>query len=730
MSAHASKEAHERPRQGKSRADMQSSDSTTSTTLPPPTINHDFGKEKTQTRPDPISPKALSPSSPSSPQLPPQAPPQSQAALSAEEGGGGQDWIPPVKPLKVRVFDNIFIPLPGGLNLASRIWMPQRSGSDVTFPVILEFIPYRKRDYTAQRDEVMHAYFASRGYVSVRVDNRGTGESEGILEDEYTAQELEDAVAVIQFLARQPWSTGSPPELKAIVTVCSTDDRYADDIHHLGGYYKHGSICEDYGRIEVPVFSVGGWADSYTRPIFRMMENLQGPKKALIGPWGHLYPHQGLPTPSVNFLDDAIRWWDRWLKDDDNGISEEPPVQLYMQDAIEPSRFIHGRPGKWAALEAWPSQFVKVVSFTGNTATRKLSIAQKVSDTVASPPICLETNLKIGQCAARFMPFHGDPEFAPDQAADDELSLCFETEPLTEDLILLGSPEVEIRLSSSHKNAIIVARICDVDPDTGASTLIGWGPLNLTHRESHTNPTEVPINEPITVKVPIKHLSHRLHKSRVLRLALSTSYWPLVWPSPENPTLDIYQVDLKVLVYVGEDDEVAKSLKVSRRLFEHPRMASLKPFTELRPESTARLYIDDVKGRRVWYKDCGATRFDTDSWVFGESCTEAHTLRGNDPLSALVECEMIVECGRPSVTRPEKLAKIGLRGTPLVTESTTVFPSDDASNWKGLIRVEAMLRVSCTKSHFVVNSVLRVLENGLVIKDRIFEDVEIPRDLV
>ena len=144
--------------------------------------------------------------------------------------------------------------MPDGCGLAARIWRPVGSDS-APVPAILEFLPYRRRDGTAARDAVTHPYFAGHGYASVRVDMRGNGDSDGLMEDEYTEQELQDAVDTIGWIAAQPWCDGNvgmmgiswggfnglqvaalaPPALKAIITICSTTDRFACDIHWKGG---------------------------------------------------------------------------------------------------------------------------------------------------------------------------------------------------------------------------------------------------------------------------------------------------------------------------------------------------------------------------------------------------------------------------------------------------------------------------------------------------------------
>ena len=157
-------------------------------------------------------------------------------------------------PRTVRVIEHTLIPLKDGTMLAARIWLPDDAEQNPV-PAILEYLPYRKRDGTYERDALTHPYLAGHGYAGVRVDMRGCGESTGLLFEEYAKQEQDDGVEVIAWLAAQPWCSGvvgmmgiswggfnglqiaarRPPALKAIVTICSTDDRYADDVHYMGG---------------------------------------------------------------------------------------------------------------------------------------------------------------------------------------------------------------------------------------------------------------------------------------------------------------------------------------------------------------------------------------------------------------------------------------------------------------------------------------------------------------
>lgn len=153
------------------------------------------------------------------------------------------------------VIENEWIILKDRTRLAARIWMPDAASAQAPVPAVLEFLPYRKRNGTAPRDESTYPVFAAAGIAGVRVDIRGSGESDGVIDGEYTPRELSDAVEVIEWIASQTWSNGSvgmmgiswggfnclqvaalkPPALKAVISIASTVDRYNDDIHYKNG---------------------------------------------------------------------------------------------------------------------------------------------------------------------------------------------------------------------------------------------------------------------------------------------------------------------------------------------------------------------------------------------------------------------------------------------------------------------------------------------------------------
>ena len=518
-------------------------------------------------------------------------------------------------PYAVDEEPNVLIPMPDGVRLAARIWRPRTSRP---VPAIMEYIPYRKRFGTAQRDELMHPYMAGHGYAGVRVDLRGSGESEGVLEDEYLQQELDDGCEVLAWLARQPWCNGRigmigiswggfnalqiaamrPPELKAVVAVCASDDRYADEVHHMGGcllgdniswasvmfsyntlppdpklagdrwremwfdrlrgsglwlekwlrhqrrddFWRHASVREDYSAIQCPVYAASGWADGYSDALFRLMANLDVPRKGLIGPWSHKYPHQGVPGPAIGFLQEIRRWWDHWLQEQETGIMEEPMLRVWMQDSVPPVTHYRERPGRWVAEPAWPSEHITdrsfVLSRSGLVAAGTRADAYVA--TIRSP-------LTVGLFAGKWCSYAAGPDLAHDQREEDGGALVFESAPLEEPLEIMGETRVELEFSADRPVAMVAARLSDVAEDDKA-TRVTYGLLNLTHRNGSEHPRPLEPGRKYRVGVALNCVAHAFPPGHCLRLSLSTSYWPLAWPPPEPVCLSIYTENCRLIL--------------------------------------------------------------------------------------------------------------------------------------------------------------------------------------
>ena len=117
----------------------------------------------------------------------------------------------PVKakfPYQVKSIENIFIPMLDGRKLACRMWIPENADLKKV-PAVFEYMPYRKRDYTRARDEAIHHYIAGHGYASIRVDTKGSGDSDGLLRGEWEQEELDDGINIIEWLTKQDWCSGS-----------------------------------------------------------------------------------------------------------------------------------------------------------------------------------------------------------------------------------------------------------------------------------------------------------------------------------------------------------------------------------------------------------------------------------------------------------------------------------------------------------------------------------------
>ncbi|MGD8742637.1 MAG: CocE/NonD family hydrolase [Granulosicoccaceae bacterium] len=514
-------------------------------------------------------------------------------------------------PCEVTEIEHTLITMPDGTRLAARLWLPE-GAEEEPVPAIFEYIPYRKRDLTRKRDDITHRYLAGHGYACVRVDLRGSGESEGVMIDQYRQQEMDDGVAVIRWLTEQPWCNGQvgmmgiswggfnslqvaalqPAGLKAIITACSTDDLYLDNMHYMGGclltdnlsesttmfsintcppdpqlvgerwremwlerldgsglwldiwlrhqrrdeYWHHGSVCEDYAAIRCPVMAVGGWADGYTNAIFRLLEHLEVPRLGLVGPWGHKYPHLGKPGPAIGFLQESLRWWDYWLKGRETGIMEEPMLRAWTQESVAPTTYYQQRPGRWVSEQQWPSPNIEWQSYPLAPHRLCTDTAQRRQEGGTQT---LQSPLSVGLFAGKWCSYTAAPDLPHDQREEDGGALVYDSAPLEQPFEILGAPEVELELAVNRPLAMVAVRLSDVAPD-GKATRVTYGLLNLTHRNGNAITEPLEPGRKYRVRVAMNHIAQQFPAGHRLRLSLSTSYWPLAWPPPEAVHMTIH----------------------------------------------------------------------------------------------------------------------------------------------------------------------------------------------
>jgi putative CocE/NonD family hydrolase len=666
--------------------------------------------------------------------------------------------------MAVTMTEHLWVPLSDGTRLAARLWLPDGPPA----PAILEYIPYRKRDGTRGRDEPMHGYFAAQGFAAIRVDMRGSGESDGLLDDEYIKREQDDALEVIDWLSRQPWCDGNvgmmgkswggfnclqvaarrPPALRAIISVCSTADRFGGDIHYMGGallndnlwwgsimlayqarpadpalvgagwrdqwierlrhmpfwpalwlahqrrdaYWAHGSICEDWDAIQCPVLAVGGWADSYTSAVPQMLEHLTVPRLGLIGPWAHIYPQDGVPGPSIGFLQEATRWWDHWLRGQNTGIMAEPMLRAFVEDALTPvSTTKTMAPGRWRAEPVWPSPSIETGWFhpTGR-ALGSEPAAQGERQAIRSP---LWTGIASGEWMGTGVP--GD--MPGDQRIDDAHSLTFDSAVLTEAFECLGSPVAELVLSVDSPLAQIAVRLCDVAPD-GASQRVSYGVLNLAHAQGSAAPKPLVPGEPLRVVVPLKAFGHRFAPGHRIRFAVSTAYWPILWPAPcaATITLDLDASRFGLPVRQARADEPAVT-------FEPPAHGPFAPITQLSQSRLARhVTLDNLTGEATYVTvgegglfGEGVLRFDEIDMLVDHGLTRRLTVSADEPLST-----------RSVITQSYEMGREGWR-----------------------IRIETEAEMTGTAATFRLTGAVRAFENGALVVERAWDE-SFPRDCI
>lgn len=644
----------------------------------------------------------------------------------------------------IQEWPDLGIVLSDGCRLSARVWLPQNADHHPV-PVILEYLPYRKRDGTAARDALTHPWFARRGYASVRVDMRGNGDSEGVMDDEYSPRELSDAVEVINWLAAQEWCTGKvgmmgiswggfnslqvaalqPESLMAIIALCATTDRYHDDIHYKGGallnesfgwssqmwsyssrapdpalrddwkeiwlkrlenephlistwlrhqhrdaYWEHGSVCEDYSTLKAKVLAIGGWGDGYKNTAPALVQNVNG-AKGITGPWIHKYPHFAIPEPRIGFLQEALRWWDCWLKDEPNGADDDPAYRHYLMDGAAPQRSYLARAGRWLADDAigWPTQTLYLSGHALGQGREKFTRA------IASPQHC-------GLEGGEYFAFSAGPEMPGDQRHDDAYSLCFDTAPIVQTTDIVGAPTVKLRLCVDKSQAQIVVRLNHILPD-GSATRVSFGVLNLTQHLSHATPAPLTPDQEFDVTLCLDHCAYRIPQGHSLRLSISTSYWPLLWPQPDVA---------KVTVTAGAIDlQIRPTAVEAEWVFPEPDTDTPWQIEELRAPKQSQTTETDMNTGIITVhidRDDGKRRDSDHGLISGSRSYEWWIIHPDDPLSAHAKTHWTQEMEREDIR--------------LRTETTSEMWSDAAN--------------------FYVKGRVMAYENDKLIYDRKVED--------
>jgi hypothetical protein len=266
------------------------------------------------------------------------------------------------------------------------------------------------------------------------------------------------------------------------------------------------------------------------------------------------------------------------------------------------------------------------------------------------------------------VPFGRGRDQAPDQQEDDARSLTFETPPLDAPIEILGAPVVTLDLASDRPIANLAVRLCDVQP-TGESLRVSYSVLNLTHRDSHEQPALLATGERYRVRIKLNDAGSVFPAGHKVRLAISTTYWPMMWPSAETATLTIFAgtLDLPQRSPNAED-------------------ARLSPFPEPETAPPEKPTIIHRDGMRI-------ERIDRLNLELGTQWKSEYHVDDNDPLGAVAELHQTQTLSR--------------------------------NEWQ--IRVETHMRLSCTRENFLLQGSLRASEGATEVCRRDWER-SIPRD--
>jgi uncharacterized protein len=329
-----------------------------------------------------------------------------------------------------------------------------------------------------------------------------------------------------------------------------------------------------------------------------------------------------------------------------------------MTQSVQPATHHETLPGRWVAEPTWPSPGI---------APRRLFLSDDGLSPQRGPltPRTVCSPQTVGKHAGEWCPFGRGRDQADDQQEDDRQSLVFETAALDETIEILGAAIVTLDIASDRPIANLAVRLCDVHP-SAESLRVSYGILNLTHRDGHDTPSPLTPGQRYRVRIQLNDAGSVFPAGHRIRLAQSTTYWPMIWPSPEKATLTIFAGTLDLPVRPTQAAEALPPLP-------GPETATPERPTVVRP---------------------GVVRIDRLGLEVATEGKFAFDITDDDPLSAVAE-----------MRRTETLSREG---------------------WQ--VRIETQMRLSCTREAFLLRATLRAWDGASEVCHREW-DRSIPRDL-
>ena len=490
--------------------------------------------------------------------------------------------------------DSAWIEMPDGVRLAADLYKPGDLEPDDKLPVLLEYTAYRKTD-SRSRNFSLYSYFIERDYIVVRVDIRGTGNSEGrLIPYEYSDIELDDGEVIIDWLSRQSFSNGNvgvfgiswggfnaiqlavrqPPALKAILAVDATEDLYQDDVHFMDGI-MHMDSWEmtqdlDNARPGAPDYIIDD--DNFRNRFDTEPWMLTYKKQQRDGPfWDRAsardkYDQIKIPAFHIG------GWYDGYRDSLPRMLANSTAPVKAMIGAWSHS-FPHDpypKPGVEWRHEAvrWFDQFLKGKD-TGILDEPRLAVyvrewhppgpyldyapgfwrweegwpIDRIQPTRMYPQANHTLSAAQGEAtihSLRYVPSSGVEAGGPvmwwgdvahDQRPTDAYSLVYDTAPLVADTEILGLPMARLTVSADAPRANWMVRLSDVAPD-GTVTQVAGAAFNGTHRHSAREPEDLVPGEEFALDIEMHFTSWVFPKGHRVRFAVSNAQWPMLWPTP------------------------------------------------------------------------------------------------------------------------------------------------------------------------------------------------------
>ena len=349
---------------------------------------------------------------------------------------------------------------------------------------------------------------------------------------------------------------------------------------------------------------------------------------------------------------------------------DEPAFRVWVQDSVRPAACHLERPGYWANEPGWPSSNIDPLTLHLNDGALDPEAGTEKRISICSPQTTGECTPFLGNDGS------GGPEDPTDQRSDDAKSACFDSAVLDEALTILGAPVVSLDVASDRENTFVCGRLNEVLP-SGESLQVSYGILNLTHRNSHENPELLEPGKRYSVRIQLNDIAHTFAPGSRIRVAVSTAFWPIVWPSPRAATISLFTAASTLVLPVREprkSDAEARPLPPPRQSRVHPTTALVEPESVFADTS-----VEGSTGIQsfIYRTNSGTKRYDRHGWTTSVKTDYRYHIHPDDPTSACVDLKATETYGREGQL--------------------------DA-------RIEAHQKMTCDETHFVIEAEIEVFD--------------------